>query len=1238
MSDEEKTSVLDENTRPPSTLAERLRTPGTLRTPLTMPGLAAPERHRLAPGMLVTGRYRIESLLGEGGMGRIWLAEDIQALRRVALKEMQVPAGLNATRVEELVLMFRHEFYAMKKLQHPGTLKVHEWGMTEAGNRFITMEVVSGKDLSQLVREAPLDAPTLYRVLIQLAQVLAFIHSRLYVHCDIKASNVRITESGTVKLMDFGVMHQLGTPSPGKLKGTLEYLAPEWQRGASIDGRADLYSLGVTAYFLATRRLPFKRGSPAALLADHLSRPPPRPSTLAPVDPQLEEIILLLLAKDPRERFQDASELLEALCHASGEPLPEEPLAARASYLHVPEVVGRQAELEQLMGMLAEADWGQSRAVLLGAPAGVGKSRLLQEFELQAKLAEIPFGVGQCRAEGLAPLAPVAQVLRPLVPLTPSGAMEVLAPLLGKLIPSLAHEPPPPFKDATAEKMAVFSALTEWLQAIGARSTFVLCFEDLQWADAATLEVLNVIVRALNRTRGLVVGAFRSDELSRLSLAFQTVDEGLTSRMDLAPLEQEHLESLVRLALPGLEVPPGFVSRLHALTGGNAFFATECLRALVEAGALLRVGGRWTVVGDLDTCPLPGSIREAVLMRLGTLPAERVALLQRLAPVGRGLDLPLVRALVELPEGELFAALDDIVERQFLQVVEGRYVFTHDTVHEALYESTPEAERRIYHGRAAEVLQTLGRGRPEVARAVGWHFARSEEPQRAIVPLLRAGQAAMESKALLDATLVLKEAATLLKAGPRTPERVEQLVRTWATLIEVAYTSDTPTCLYYAEKLFARWAATADLAAGRRTAVARLEVALAAPEAERPERLRALIREIPLEGAMSPEDVFWKQAELQILQSIALAIMGRTAEFQSLLERVVVEHPEGSPYRSGALIARGGLSSHTGHFAGVLEAQRAEVERLRAYRRAVGRPPRRLAWALGMGCYFLNMNLALRGEPLDEQATWDGFEVAEAHGYTDLRIYHLFTLVVRAAFTGDAASFGPAFTEKTELIRLLGHPRLPERNLAIYTPPYYLERGEHELVAAVVAKGAKLAKVLPGDRWLQLYVQVYSACQDVLLGDAAAARESLPRALEASRQGGFRMETLVRVYEARFEWAQGRREQALEAGEAALSRALDPRLANPFDEILARRALAPLVARAEGLAHLAQAQALAERTGNVLQVGWVSLARAELLREVEPGPALAALEVAERAFTTARATSLLPRVASLRGALERSAG
>jgi len=188
-------------------------------------------------------------------------------------------------------------------------------------------------------------------------------------------------------------------------------------------------------------------------------------------------------------------------------------------------------------------------------------------------------------------------------------------------------------------------------------------------------------------------------------------------------------------------------------------------------------------------------------------------------------------------------------------------------------------------------------------------------------------------------------------------------------------------------------------------------------------------------------------------------------------------------------------------------------------------------------------------------------------------------------------------------------------------------------VAAVVARGEQLAQVLPGDRWLKLYVLVYSACRDVLFEDADAARVSLPKALEAARAGDFRMETLVRVYQSRFELAQGNPEAAREAAQAALRRAVDPVLANPFDEILSRRALAPLVPEAEGDGHLERARAVAEVTGNVLQLGLVNLALAERWLEREPTRALDALDAAERALTAAKASGLLPRVVAIRGEL-----
>lgn len=1201
----------------------------------------------LVPGAVVGGRYRIDRQLGAGGMAKVWLADDLERRMQVAFKEMLVPTLRSTSEIEESTLLFRREYYAMKKLQHPGTVKVFDCGVMETGNRYITMEVVKGRDLCDVASQ-PLAAGEVHRILERMAQILGFVHSRLFVHCDIKAENVRLTEAGDVKLMDFGIMHPIGTRATSKVWGTPEYMAPEWREHGIIDGRTDLYSLGVLAYFLLTRTTPGKTSSRRPS-GSHGNGAALDPGALAGVDPALSAVIQRLLARDPRDRFASAAELVAALHAASGEPVAEEPLAARASYLHVPIVVGRTRETAELATRFAAARARCSRALLIGAPAGVGKSRLLQELELDARNLDVPFALGQCRAEGLAPRAPVEQALRALVPATPAVVLEPLRPLLGKLLPGVAGPTTVVFRDPGKEKIAVFEALSRWLRTLAEIGPFILCFEDLHWADSATLETMNVIIRALHGTGGLVLATFRSDELSRLSLAFQTVDEGLTDHVELAPLSEHDLTTLVELALQGFHPGPALAHNLWEATRGNVFFATECLRALIEEGVLTRRLGTWTAAPELSHRQLPRSIKQVVLARLSTLTDDQVAFFRRLAPAGRMLDVPLIQAVGDVSPGELFQLLDEGIERQFLQYVDGRYFFTHATVHEAIYQGTPLDMRRTFHKRIAEHLMHSAGDRPGAARAIGYHFARSDEPTRAIDPLLRAAARALDDKILFEAFGLLEEAAGLLEDSPEFPDRDARLIATWGDLVEVGYTASTPACVRYAQKLFHTWDTTVDLARGQAEIKAALEAVIAAPNEQHTALLGELFPEIQIRGEMPPRDVFLKRSEYRILESIALAITGRTVEFFAGLERTDQEHPAESPYRAAAHVAIGGLTSHTGHFRFAVDEMRQHIAVLRGFADLVTACPRRIEWALGMGAYFMNMNLALMGLPLDEPATAVGFEIAERLGYTDLRIYHLFSQIVRASFIGDGATFGPPFAEMSELMRKLGNPRLPDRNLVIYTPPYYLERGELELARAVIERGEHLVKLLPGDRWLKLYVDVYKACLHVASGagagashaggdsggmDAAsiAAEAAIAEALATSRASDFRMETLVLIYQARFERRRGDLAAARVAAEAALARATDPLRANPFDEILARRALASIDDTGDAIAELMRALQLATRTRNVLQDGIVRAALAEHLWHSDRPGAIAQLEAAEVRFVNARAERWLRRVVERRAA------
>lgn len=1186
----------------------------------------------LVPGAEVGGRYRIDRLLGAGGMAQVWLADDLQQRMPVAFKEMLVPTLRTAAEVEESVLLFRREYFAMKKLQHPGTVKVFDCGVMETGNRYLTMEVVKGRDLCD-VASRPLPACEVHRIVGRLAQILGFVHSRLFVHCDIKAENIRVTDTGDIKLMDFGIMHPIGTRATGKIWGTPAYMAPEWRDRGIIDGRSDLYSLGVLAFFLLTGATPFSTEEVTAAVPGVPGAVPP----LGNVDAALSEVIRRLIEHDPRQRFASAAELVSALHTAGGAPIVDEPIAARASYLHVPVVVGRSRETAELAARLDAARAGNARALLIGAPAGVGKSRLLQELELDARNADLPFALGQCRAEGQAPRAPVEQALRALISATPGAVLDPLRPLLGKLLPGVAAGSTVVFRDPSKEKIAVFEAVSRWLRTLAEIGPFVVCFEDLHWADVATLELMNVIIRAVHGSRGLVVATFRSDELSRLSLAFQTVDEGLSDHLELPPLSEHDLATLVELALQGLPRGTSLARRLYEATRGNVFFATECLRALIEEGALTRRLGTWTAAPGLAQRPMPRSIQEVVIARLSTLSDDQAAFLRRLAPAGRVLDVPLIQAVGEVEPGELFPLLDEGIERQFLQYVEGRYFFTHATVHEAIYDSTPEPMRRRYHKRIAEHLVRTARGDRHAARAIGYHFARSDEPTRAIDPLLRAAALALDDKTLFEAFGLLEEAARLLEAHPEVPDRDARLIAVWGTLIEVAYTSNTPACIDYAGKLFRHWDATVDLARGQAEIQAALTEVIAAPFERHAAMLDALFPEIPIQGISGHREVFLKRSEYRILESTALAITGRTPEFFAGLDRTDDDHPPESPYRSATHVAIGGLTAHTGHFQGVVDELREHIAVLRGYVELVTACPVRLTWALGMGAYFMNMNFAVMGVPLDDGATADGFAIAERLGFTELRIYHLFSQIVRASFIGDAAAFAPPFAEMNDLMRKLGNPRLPERNLAVYTPPYYLERGELDHARAVIQRGDRLVKLIPGDRWLALYVAVYRAC--LLVAEAAtdpAARAATDAAIEAAlasaRASDFRMETLVLIYQSRFERGRGRTGAARAAADAALVRATDRLRKNPFDEILARRALADLAESDDDAAgELARAAALAARSRNVLQDGIVQLALADRLWARDPAQALVHLGAAESRFTAARADRWLRRAQDRRG-------
>jgi serine/threonine protein kinase len=257
---------------------------------------------------LFDGRYRIMRKLGAGGMADVYLAEDQELGRRVAIKILN---GRHAND-DQFIERFRREAKNAAALNHPNIVSIYDRGEAE-DTYYIAMEFLDGRTLKELIVSrgaAPVNVAIEYAR--QILSALRFAHRHGIVHRDIKPHNVLVDSEGRVKVTDFGIA-RAGTSQmteTGSIVGTAQYLSPEQARGGEVDQRSDLYSLGVVLYELLTGKTPFEGDTPVEIAMKHLSNAPQPPSELREdIPPPLDAVVLRALAKDPDDRYQSADEM-----------------------------------------------------------------------------------------------------------------------------------------------------------------------------------------------------------------------------------------------------------------------------------------------------------------------------------------------------------------------------------------------------------------------------------------------------------------------------------------------------------------------------------------------------------------------------------------------------------------------------------------------------------------------------------------------------------------------------------------------------------------------------------------------------------------------------------------------------------------------------------------------------------------------------------------------------------------
>jgi len=721
--------------------------------------------------------------------------------------------------------MLEHEYSLRVELDPAWAVLPVE--LTQRGGRTVlVLEDPGGEPLDQLVG-TPMELGQFLRVAIGFSAAVRQLHGRGLIHKDLKPANVLIEPStGQVWLTGFGIASRLprerqSAEPPEFIAGTLPYMAPEQtgRMNRSIDSRSDLYALGVTLYEMLTGNLPFKASEPIEWVHCHIAKQPLAPAERRKDVPHsVSGIIMKLLAKTAEERYQTAagleSDLRRCLAewdceHRIGEFLFGE--HDTPDRLLIPEkLYGRQRELETLLASFDRVvKNGTPELVLVSGYSGIGKSSVVNELHKVLVLPRGLFASGKFdQYKRDIPYSTLAQAFQSLIRalLAKSEAelnswRETLREALGRngllivdLVPELkliiGEQPPVPElepQDAQRRFQLVFRRFI----GVFARPDhpLALFLDDLQWLDAATLDLLEDLLTRSDLQHLMLIGAFRDNEIDAMHPLVRKLEAvkkagARIEEITLAPLASEHLAQLIADALrcePERSAP--LAQLVYEKSGGNPFFALQFMSELAAEGLLTfdHDAARWC--WDLDRIHAKGytdNVVDLMVGKLTRLPVETLAALQHLACLGVA-EITMLSIVYGTSEEEIHSDLWEAVRLELIVRLEGAYRFVHDRVQEAAYSLIPADQRASAHLRIGRLLaaHTPPEKREEAIfeivnqlnRGAALINARDERVQLAELNLI-AGKRAKASTAYASALsyLVAGEALLVEDSGERRHE------------------------------------------------------------------------------------------------------------------------------------------------------------------------------------------------------------------------------------------------------------------------------------------------------------------------------------------------------------------------------------------------------------------------------------------------------------------------------------
>lgn len=729
------------------------------------------------------GSYELFESLGRGAATVVRRARharhpDVDLALKIAISTS--PDDLDRVGAE-----FRREAALLASIGHGALPTIHEVG-TIGGRPFLAMERIVGRPLADVVRDGQLTEAALLSTATDVADVLAAVHRHGAVHRDIKPQNLLVTPEGRTRVIDVGLASWAadGTDASGSLAGTFVYSAPE-QTGMfarAVDGRADLYSLGVVLFECATGAPPFTADDVGELLHQHATQVPADLLQLRPdLDPALSALIARLLAKDADDRVPSAVRLLAELRAIGGAATgaPDASLPPPTAWSSTGAVAfGRGAELTRLRARWQRIGSGGTSVLVTGDP-GSGRNTLVRTMAAEIRAAGGAAVVSPCTL-GSTPLEPLRAALSvhldTIATFAPAerdaaiarlrAAVGPTAGMLVGLMPSLAEAleagsgAVAPTGRIREEDLVL--AVIDLLRGLAREEGgLFLALTDTQWSDPLTQRVLRQLAGAIEDVPLMVVVTVRADDHDGLRIIRSEYGPHIGLDLELLPLGPAEAATVVATQLAGGRVPRSLTETIVTRTGGNPSAIVEYVRALVDAGAVSPHWGDWVLdTAALERLQLPADVRDLLLARLDRFDEEVRRLLTTAAVQGPRFDRSSLEAVAGAEVEEVRAAIAAAETARLIERTSGGHVFVHEDVRERLLEDADPAWIADVHTALADAI-TAAPPRPGAVRRIAHHRVAAgidRDPEAVFHTCVAAATDAIDQRMVSEAAQLLDHA------------------------------------------------------------------------------------------------------------------------------------------------------------------------------------------------------------------------------------------------------------------------------------------------------------------------------------------------------------------------------------------------------------------------------------------------------------------------------------------------